>query len=116
MTRHEFSLARRSYIDKADFTEKVIKPQLKSEGPFLGIALARVGSLRALRNDVNSSEQAVCVTDTVTELDFDTHAALGYSESHQALTAKRKAIVRATLHANLADTFGDFMSIDQTFA
>lgn len=115
LTRCEFSLAKLAHIDRQTFEAKVIKALIARQGPFVGIARANVGRLRSLRNNGANSGQAVCVIDKVTALDFDAHAALGYSESHKAVDEKRKPIVRATLHANLVDTFGDFISIEDTF-
>jgi len=115
LKRHEVSLARINYMNIVEF-ESEMRPLLTTQGPLVGIARAQVGKIRALDYNVNgTSERAFCVTDKVTALDFNAHAALGYSENQEALTAKQKSKIRAALHADLADTFGDLISIEEAF-
>jgi hypothetical protein len=82
----------------------------------VGVACAQVAAIRALQFEFDgSTRRGVCVTDKVTAQDFDAHAALGYSEGIQTLTEKQKAAKRAQLHADLADTFGELLSLSDAF-
>lgn len=118
LTRNEFSLARAAYISGAEFTTRVVEPQSSARGSFLGIVRAEVGALREIEFKFrNAHHRAVCVTDKVTRYNYDAHAALGYSENQDALEMKQKdkQIIRATIHADLADKFGNIVHLDDVF-
>lgn len=105
LARRQFSMARIEHITKDEFEAKVIRVQLGRCGPLVGIALASVAALRALKYLFENAEfRSVCVTDHVTEQDFDAHAALGYAESHQRIPEPKRPKIRAKIHADLADS------------
>lgn len=117
LKRHEFSLGRLSYLTKSELQKQIVAPQTSTRGPLVGIARAEVKALRDLNFSLEGITcRAVCVTDKVTKLDFDAHAVLGYSESQDGLKPKKKESIRAVIQANLAETFGDLISIDAVFA
>jgi hypothetical protein len=118
LRRSEFSMARAAYINKAEFEAVVIGPQTAAQGPLLGVVLAEVSKLRGLQFEFQRSYcRSVCVTDQVTPQDFEAHAALGYSETQNSmnLSDKQKKAIRATIHADLADQFGDVLTIERMF-
>lgn len=116
LTRHEFSSARLSYISEKDFLRLVVEPLISKMGPLVGVVAARVQKIREIVYDANAqSRRAICVTDKVTADDYDAHAALGFAENQQDLTDKQKMNIRATIRANLADVFGELVSITQLF-
>jgi len=53
--------------------------------------------------------------DKVGQEDYDGHAALEYSETEEGLTQKQKERYRPLIHAELADTFGEILSLDRGF-
>jgi hypothetical protein len=117
LTRDEFSLARVVHITNSEFTSRVVEPQSAIRGSFIGVVRAEVRALREIQFSFRSVDyRAVCVTDKVTQYDYDAHAALGYSENQEALVKpKDKKIVRATIHADLADRFGNIINLDEVF-
>ena len=116
LRRDEFSLARLDHLTRRDFEQRVVAPLSEEHGPLVGIARAQVGALRDLHYLFEDKlSRAVCVTDTVTAEDHDSHAALGYSESQEVLSDKQKQKIRATIHADLTDTFGDLVGIADVF-
>jgi hypothetical protein len=89
-------------------------------GKCLGVARANVAILRAIRFEVPGTTptingRAACVLDIVSQADHDGHAALEYSESENALTQKQKSKCRPLIHADLAEAFGEIISLDQAF-
>jgi hypothetical protein len=60
--------------------------------------------------------RAICVLDKVTALDFNAHAALGYSERQATLSEKQRATIRELIRADLADVFGEILSPSDAFA
>ena len=60
--------------------------------------------------------RAVCVLDKVSQQDHDGHAALEYSESQEELTPKQKSKCRPLIQADLADAFGEILSLDPGFS
>jgi hypothetical protein len=116
LNRDEFSLARLTYISKAEFDAHIVKPLMKKFGPLVGIVAAQVRTIREIDYSANGKiRPAVCVTDKVTKDDYDAHAAMGYAKNQVDLSDKQKMTIRATIHANLADAFGDLSSVDEVF-
>lgn len=120
LRRGEVSLARVAYTTRAVFDEHVIQALEHRLGKCLGITRANVAALRALAFEVPGttptiSGRAVCVLDKVTQEDYDGHAALEYSELEEGLTPKQKEKFRPLIHADLADAFGEILSLDRGF-
>jgi hypothetical protein len=66
-----------AFVDRELPKARVIAPLTTSLGPFVGIACTNVSALCELDYTVDkTSGRAVCVTDKVTPMDYDAHAAL----------------------------------------
>jgi hypothetical protein len=121
LNRGEVSLARLAYTTRAVFDQRVIHALEAILGKFVGVARAEVSDLRALNFEVPGTTplitgRAVCVLDKVSSADYDGHAALKYAESQDALTEKQKRTTRQLIGADLAEAFGDILSLDRAFA
>ena len=120
LRRGEVSLARLAHTTRAIFDERVIQALEHRFGKCLGITRANVAALRAIQFEVSGAiptirGRAVCVLDKVGQEDYDGHAALEYSETEEGLTQKQKERYRPLIHAELADTFGEILSLDRGF-
>jgi hypothetical protein len=117
LARGEVSVMRAAHTSKTEFCTNIVERLEASLGRLIGVARAEVGALRAIPyifDDVKPpvTGNAVCVLDKVVQGDHDGHAALEYSESQEQLSPKQKNIVRQKINADIADAFGEIVSLD----
>jgi len=117
LTRYDLSLARRTHTGRPEFDKHVVGPKVAQGDELVGVATApsrRLFEMTFVCEDIRPPVQgrAVCLLDIVEPTDHDGHAALGYSEDQNVLNEKQKKKVRARIHHDLADAFGDLDPID----
>lgn len=114
---YDLSLARRAHTGRPEFDQHVVGPKIALGDQLVDVATARSRrffEMTFVCEEIKPPVQgrAVCLLDIVEPTDHDGHAALGYSEDQSALSEKQKKKVRARIHHDLADAFGDLDPID----
>lgn len=118
--RAEVSVARKVYTTCEIFMQHVVTPLTGSQGAFLGAAPAFVSKLRDIMYRVDGATppiegRAICVLDKVTQGDYDSHAVLAFSTSHEALSENWRKKLRPFILEDVAETFGAALPIEEVF-
>jgi hypothetical protein len=106
------SLARSSYVTRSVFDGKIVIPGKATKGDLVGIAIADVSRIRALRADVilNNTTvkvRSICVIDRVDEGDADGHATMGYAEIGRGVGQGQIGTIRLKIRMDLANEFSE---------
>ena len=104
------SVARGTYVSWHVFRGHVVQSGQHAKGAFVGIATAKVESVRRLRTDIPINNQAasvrsICVIDLVEDGDYDGHATMGFGEPIESLGQTLKGKKRLAIRMDLAKEF-----------
>jgi hypothetical protein len=111
LKKNNQSLARASFVTKSQFDKKIVRRDATSKGPLVGVAVAGVADIRALRADVKlnagtRSFQAIYVLDRVERGDCAGHGTMGYEWTGDlTISQTQLATIRKKIRYDLANVF-----------
>jgi hypothetical protein len=111
------SVVRSSYVTRSDFDTRIVSPGMAAKGRLVGIAVADVSRIRALRADVKLNQgtvkvRSICVIDRVEDGDIDGHATMGYASIEDGVSTGQIGTIRINIRMDLANEFTEIVTPD----
>jgi hypothetical protein len=112
------STVRSSYVTRSLFHREVAQPGTTTKGALIGIAVADVSRIRALKADIKLNRatvkvRSICVIDRVDEGDIDGHATMGYADMQDGVSQTQIGTVRMNIRMDLANVFSEITPADE---